>query len=76
MNEITSRWTGGPYYLTPEQRRWTREMFQRKAKRKGRERTMRSINAENCEGCELYEYNLDLEEENENLAEKTGSLFR
>lgn len=46
MNEITSRWTGCPYYLTPEQRRRTREMFQRKAKRKREERTMRLIDAD------------------------------
>ena len=32
MSEITSRWTGGPYYLTPEQRRTTREMFERGVK--------------------------------------------
>lgn len=38
---IWSRWTGGPYYLTPEQRRWTQELFERCAKREREKKAMK-----------------------------------
>lgn len=39
--DLTSRWTGGPYYLTPEQRRWKRELFERGVKQEKEKKTMK-----------------------------------
>lgn len=41
MSEITSRWTGGPYYLTPDQRRRTWELFERGVKQEKEKKAMK-----------------------------------